>query len=278
MMEGGPIFTDQLQEKMVAADAQALESLVEPYRARVTIQTHILVGVPFLEIIREVLGNDRDLVIKAPDTQAWLDRVFTSGDMHLLRKCPCPVWLTRPGETKGYRRILAAVDVGGQYPESEQETRRVLNRNVIEMAVSLALADFAELHIVHAWEAVAESGMAGAFMSTPDEQLEAYVGQLRTQHTAALDQAMQDATGNLGQETLDYLKPRAHLVKGPARKEIPEMASRIGADLVVMGTVARTGIPGFFMGNTAETILNRLESSVLAIKPPGFVTPVTVEA
>lgn len=47
--------------------------------------------------------------------------------------------------------------------------------------------------------------------------------------------------------------------------------------LVVMGTAARTGIPGFIMGNTAETILNRPDCSVLAVKPPGFVTPVTVE-
>lgn len=52
---------------------------------------------------------------------------------------------------------------------------------------------------------------------------------------------------------------------------------RIEADLVVMGTVARTGIPGFIMGNTAETVLNPIDCSVLAIKPPGFVTPVTLE-
>jgi nucleotide-binding universal stress UspA family protein len=42
-----------------------------------------------------------------------------------------------------------------------------------------------------------------------------------------------------------------------------------------MGTVARTGISGFFMGNTAETILNQLNCSVLAVKPHGFVTPVS---
>ena len=44
--------------------------------------------------------------------------------------------------------------------------------------------------------------------------------------------------------------------------------------LIIMGTVGRTGIPGFIMGNTAETILNRIDCSVLAIKPDGFVTPV----
>lgn len=42
-------------------------------------------------------------------------------------------------------------------------------------------------------------------------------------------------------------------------------------------TVARTGVAGIIMGNTAETILNQIDCSILAIKPPGFVTPVKLE-
>ncbi|MDX2428746.1 MAG: universal stress protein [Xanthomonadales bacterium] len=61
------------------------------------------------------------------------------------------------------------------------------------------------------------------------------------------------------------------------RKEIPALAKQIEADLIVMGTVARTGVPGFIIGNTAEAILGQIECSVLALKPPGFVTPVTVD-
>lgn len=76
---------------------------------------------------------------------------------------------------------------------------------------------------------------------------------------------------------MDYLKVRVHLIEGWARKEIPVLAKRIDADLVVMGTVARTGLAGFIMGNTAETILNRIGCAVLAIKPPGFATPVMLE-
>ena len=84
-------------------------------------------------------------------------------------------------------------------------------------------------------------------------------------------------TSNLGNNTLDYVKPLTHLVKGSARREIPAFARQIEADLVVMGTVARTGVPGFIIGNTAETILNQIDCSVLAIKPPGFQTPVSPE-
>jgi nucleotide-binding universal stress UspA family protein len=52
------------------------------------------------------------------------------------------------------------------------------------------------------------------------------------------------------------------------------LAANLQADLVVMGTIARTGISGFIIGNTAESILDQLTCSVLAVKPPGFVTPV----
>jgi len=271
--EGGPISAD-LQAAMVGVQAQVLEILVNPYRKRIKIKTKVLVGTPFLEIIREVLHNGRDLVIKIPETQDWLDRLFGSDDMHLLRKCPCPVWLIKPQAPKAYRCILAAVDVGDDYPPAELESRRMLNRRILEIASSLALADFAELHVVHAWYAVGESTMR---MRTPEEQVTDYVEQVGRHHAASLNAFLHDVASSQGQDALDFLKPRTHLVKGWARKEIPALAKRIEADLIVMGTVARTGVPGFIMGNTAETILNQIDCSVLAIKPPGFITPVTLE-
>ena len=276
MPEGGPFAAD-LQTAMMSDHEQGLDALVDPYRTRIEIQTKVLKGTSFLEIIREVLRNRRDLVIKVPETQNWLGRLFSSADMHLLRKCPCPVWLTKPTAPKSCRLILAAVDIDNTHPPSELKSRHALNRQILEMASSLALSDFAELHIVSAWDALGESTMRGAFMRTPEEKIIAYVEQVRRKHTANLDELMGEVASNLGQETMDYLKPRTHLVKGLARKEIPALAKRIEADLVVMGTVGRTGVPGFIMGNTAEMILNQIDCSVLAIKPPGFATPVTVE-
>ena len=99
MPEGGPISAD-LPTAMVSAHAQGLETLVDPYRKRIEIQTKVLTGTPFLEIIREVLRNGRDLVIKIPETRDWLDWLFSSADMHLLRNCPCPVWLIKDMKPK----------------------------------------------------------------------------------------------------------------------------------------------------------------------------------
>lgn len=66
-----------------------------------------------------------------------------------------------------------------------------------------------------------------------------------------------------------------HQIKGNAGDVIPELARKFRPGLIVMGTVARAGVPGLFIGNTAEAILGKVNSSVLALKPEGFETPVS---
>lgn len=267
----------KLQAEVVNSHKLQLDAAVQPYTKRIGIETKVLVGMPFLEIIRDVLRNGRDLVVKLPEQQKWRDRFFGSDDMHVLRKCPCPVWLIKPSGPNAYRRILAAVDVDDAYPPKEMETRRALNRDILELASSLALAESAELHIVHAWDLIGETTMRhGAVSRTPKETVDAWVEQVKQQHAANLDDLMCEAAAVVGQDALDYLENQKHLVKGRARKEIPALAKRMNADLLVMGTIARTGVPGFLMGNTAETILNQIDCSVLALKPPGFKSPVTL--
>lgn len=260
---------------------QQLISLIEPYHREIQakIQIKMLTGIPFLEIVREVLRGGYDLVIKMTEPQDWLGRVFGSDDMHLLRKCPCPLWLIKPISPKTCRRVLAAVDVSADFPPEELLVRQALNRNVIELAGSLALSEFAALHIVHVWEAFGENFIRNRapFVHPTSEKIAIYVEQVRKQHRQDVDALMGEMTRKLGQEAMDYIKPQIHLIKGTARKEVPVLAKQIDADLIVMGTVARTGIPGFIMGNTAETILNQIECSVVAIKPPGFSTPITLE-
>jgi nucleotide-binding universal stress UspA family protein len=66
-------------------------------------------------------------------------------------------------------------------------------------------------------------------------------------------------------------------VKGDPQHEVPRVARELGVELVVMGTVARTGIAGLFMGNTAESILTQLDCSALTMKPPGFASPIEAD-
>ena len=268
---------EELQAKIVAGHRQWLEKLVAPWRENIEIQTNVLVGIPYLEIIRTVLRNNHDLVIKTAESGGLLDRVFGSDDMHLLRKCPCPVLLVKAESPKAFHTVLAAVDVDDYYQPEELKVRQHLNLQILELASSLALAEFAELHIVHAWEAIGEDSIRGAFIDMSDDDVIAFIEEVRQRHQQNLNVLMDKVIDKLGLTAVEYLKPETHLLKGYPRKVIPAFAKELAADLVVMGTVARTGISGIFMGNTAETILNQLDCSVLAVKPLGFETPISLE-
>ena len=188
MPDGGPISRD-LQAALVSELEAWIVSLVEPYRQRLDVQHKVLLGTSFLEVIREVLRNGRDLVIKCPESPDWLDRFFSGDDMHLLRKCPCPVWFIKPGASRSYKRILAAVDVDDFYPPPELATRHALNVQILEIAASLAIAEFAELHVVHAWEAISE--LVSGFVFSSDissERIAANIEQERRQQQQLLDE------------------------------------------------------------------------------------------
>ena len=58
-------------------------------------------------------------------------------------------------------------------------------------------------------------------------------------------------------------------------RDVMDSLDDYDCELVVMGTICRTGLPGFFIGNTAETVLQSVDCAVLTVKPEGFVTPVT---
>ena len=243
-----------LQEKIIAAHQNRLQELVSPWGQKVEIKTKVLTGILFLEVIYEVLRNRHDLVFKTAEIGVLLNRVFGSDDMHLLRKCPCPVWLVKPESPKAYQTILAAVDVDDDYPPVELNTRHLLIEQILKMASTLAISECAELHIIHVWLVKYEGAMRGAFIARPEEEVASYVKSVKLRHAQNLDEKIDKLEKNI----LGCIKPKKHLMKGDPRREIPAFAKEIKADLVVMGTVARTGLSGFFMGNTAETILNQL--------------------
>ena len=265
---GGPT-----SEELHAA-VKALELMIQNFREHARIRLVVWGGKTYLEAIRAVLKNGYDLLVKPAENPSWTQRIFGSNDLHLLRKCPCPVWLMKPPEKSIYSSILAAVDFD-LFVSSPQEDH--LNREILERAASVALSDSASLHIVHAWDAFAERILVSRADMTP-ESLSNYAKKEHERHRKKLYRLAEQLRGWIGDEAYDFLSPGIHLPAGPARKVIAPLAVRLRADLVVMGTVVRTGISGVFIGNTAEAILDQLTCSVLAIKPPGFKTPVKVDS
>jgi universal stress protein E len=73
------------------------------------------------------------------------------------------------------------------------------------------------------------------------------------------------------------VRHHVHLLEGQAGKLIPAMAKRKKVDVIVMGTACRTGVAGFFIGNTSEKVLRQVDCSVLTVKPDTFVAPVKMD-
>lgn len=269
MPPGGPISTD-LQTARIAERRQTLESMIALHQQNMTIHIDVLVGIKFLEVICAVIKDGYDLLIKPAENPDYIERLFGSEDMHLLRKCPCPVWMMKAEETSNYECIVAAVDMD---PDELKLSEQMLNQEVLELASSLALSELASLHLVHVWDEPV-AGLASLWADKPDEAERSMIEGAHAWHESAMKKLTQNLRRHIGTEAYEYLAPWIHLPRGEAKKEIPALVKDLNADLVVMGTVARTGIPGFIIGNTAEAILDQLQCSVLAIKPPGFVSPV----
>lgn len=228
------------------------------------VSVDVLRGRPATVLIQEVVRHGHDLLMRSHARDlASGPRSYGAIDMQLFRYCPCPVWAVGAAATSAPRRILAAVHAN---PDDEEEQR--LNRKIIGLAGSLAALHGASVTLFQAWTAFGEELLRTRM---PAGELQAYVRDAGAHAAGDLD-ALAASAGS------DTVGMRRELGKGHPEEIIPAYVVSEGIDLVVMGTVARTGITGFVIGNTAERLLQRLVCSVLAVKPDGFRTPIQLDA
>lgn len=243
---------------------EKLEALVAPIRDKdaLDVQTKVLSGNASVQIVREVLRGDHDLVMAvAKGKNSTVKGFFGHTAMRLLRQCPCAVWLITPGTTPTFKHILGCVDTS-----SDRALDVELNEKVYELTLSISKYHNARFSILHAWFLYGET-VLGARLQPED--VEAYVEHDRAHRAKQLDRFLKQYDNSANSENV-------HLVKGEAPEVISSFVSENDVDLVVMGTLARSGLTGMFMGNTAEKILNRLDCSVLALKPYNFRSPIRV--
>ena len=130
----------------------------------------------------------------------------------------------------------------------------------------MANIDKSELHVVQAWSVYAEGYMSvrGGISDDAINEMRLFA---RRQYSSHIDNLLADA--GLDSVTVYKHLPRSEDVS----RAIVSLAKSKKVDLLVMGTVSRTGVAGLIIGNTAEKVLNKVDCSVLTVKPEGFVTP-----
>lgn len=150
-------------------------------------------------------------------------------------------------DTKSYRHLLLAVDFE---PESEPVLARArILRELLGARLSL-------LHVLEHVPPAMEYmplGFAGEVSAPDDLSLE--------EELMAMARRQIDTLGEqLG------VPPSDRLIRvGPTGHTIDEVASEIGADLILIGSRGRHGLLGLF-GSTAKTVLRSLACDVLCVR------------
>jgi nucleotide-binding universal stress UspA family protein len=216
---------------------------------------------PSVNIIKLVLQHQYDLVIKQVDSASH-EKGFKALDMDLLRKCPCPLMLCRPGHEIASGSVAVAID-----PLSEEQSGHALSLRLLRTALELTSGFDKPLDVLSCWDFSLENSLTtGTWLNLSVEELAEEKEKYRTDHMTALSQILN--------EVEEHETCNVQHINGFASIQIPQYIADQEIDLLVMGTVARTGVAGFIIGNTAENILQSLQCSLLALKPTDFTCPV----
>jgi nucleotide-binding universal stress UspA family protein len=250
-------LTAYLVAQMIEGRMAELKAMMP--HADIPVHYEVVSGAPPVEVIERVerLGHDLVLTIPMPPLRRrGLGSASTT--MHLLRKCPVPVWVHSPLTATAAAVLVALGPL--------EQTSHDLNIKLLELGSSLALTGDSELHVVHGWRLEGEKMIRSPRLGYSDEEIAAMGSAVRAEAEMEIGKLLDAVPGARDASVI--------LRNGEAADVIVDAIDAVNPATVVMGTLARSGIPGYIIGNTAERVLVGVDRSVLAVKPEGFVSPV----
>lgn len=204
------------------------------------------------EELPAAVAAEHDLVITVGRWSRWPLGLGVV-ERHLIRGCGCPAWLLHPAQSPETRVVVAAVDVS--LPDGDE-----LSREVLGTAAELARGAGAELHAVHCWSVVGESLLASRSRGGSPRGAERVLSEAARSRHRRIRKL-------LAELDLDD-SARVVLRKGKVVPELREVAWRLEADILVVGSVGRTGMGALFPGNTAERLVGRVPASLFVVPEP----------
>lgn len=257
--------------RVVAAQSQDLATQIETTAAVLRergfdVEAKVFLGEPTRALVNAVVDDKLDLLIKAAHDDG--SGLVGGQDQRLLRHCPCPVAILRPITDKSSRIIMAAIEMNPDDPGDSS-----INDVIMDAAISTAIGYFRQLLVVHAWHLHGESMLRYGLAQLSSEKLEHWREDERQRHQTWLHDYVRGYISQLGPEARRYLKPEIRLVNGMPTQALQQQVEAAKPELLVLGSVARSGIRGMLIGNTAEGLVRTVDCSTLTVKPHGFESP-----
>lgn len=228
-----------------------LQQLAEPLQKQ-SIRVDFSLGWsddPVDGIVTAVEKSEADLVIKSSRHHSKLKTLFyTPTDWKLLRKCPAPVLMVHSEKPCLPQNMLAAVSALAIDQEHSE-----LDLQVLDYASSISRLFQAKLKVINAFTPVP----LGVSLDGAGVYQDEYLKDLQQEHHLKTLELTRKFSISDDQVETQYGDPNSAITEAVAEQDI---------DMVIMGTLAREGLAGIFIGNTAEKILERLDCEILTVK------------
>ncbi len=262
-----PAQEERLHDLMWTDAFERLRRLCAPHQKRLPIDYTVLSGHAFLAITEQVVRQRFDLVVHLAARNTRSAGVgLDATDMHLVRKCPCAVWTLPPGGSNKLQNIVLAVD---RDHHGRNRNAEAFTRELARTALLLAQVNSAVVHVVHAWQVYGRELLEDPRAGLGVEAQRAHIRRWRDMQRRWFEQLVAEIRAMAGGRN----EIRAHLPEGDPAEATAQILSQVRADLLVMGTIGTSSVPGLLIGTTAETLLARIATAVFSVKPSGFTSP-----
>lgn len=231
----------KLQQMIANADVKDLE-----------IQFETLLGEPFVQLTHAVQCQGHDLVLAGTrGLAAWKQFFVGSTAKKLIRSCPADVWIVKSHRADPPKVVLASTDFSD------------VSLKAASKALWVAQHANAEFHLLHVIDST----------DVPADRTSLILrgGPLEKEITADAKRRLDALAESLH---ADPTHTHVHLSWGAPWEEVQHASKRLAADLIALGTVGRSGVSGMLLGNTAESVLDTCDCSILIAKPDDFVSPI----
>jgi nucleotide-binding universal stress UspA family protein len=239
--------TGQPVEKLEAAITARLEEWRGQLLAAGVAVPQILCrqGKAFVEIVTAADRVDANLIMVGSRGVAT-DHHFPLGTTteKVIRRSQKPVLAVQPDKPLGFSNILCPVDF------SDASARGLTN------AIRLARAFGGKLHVL-------------TVLSPPSRyhRLDQYWAQWAASAEAmATKECLREFDEFLTRFDFRDVAWEKHITTGDPARQIVQSAKSTNADLIVMGSVGRTGLPYVLMGSTAVKVARQLPCALLTVK------------
>lgn len=260
---GLPVFLNPSQARKVSSDIarsqdEWIESLVTQAKERgIDASAGVLGDRSIADGILDHIAKMKPLlVVKGTHYHSESERSMILGtDWRLIRECGAPLYLVKKATMAQEPTVIAAVD-----PICEHDKPAVLDQIIVDHARSLTEATKGKLLLFHSYERLVAIGAAAIRAITSEKlKVDEIDKKIKTEHRTALDEFAR-------RNNIDAAA--THLLPGRTHELLPAFVRSKGADIVVMGALARWGMRRMVLGSTTERVLDHLPCDVLVIRAP----------